>query len=68
MWSHRSIADSRPGPLCPSAYGALSVARDPSAPAVKGSLRAGHDSTLFPTVSFQQDKILRATGAASVSH
>jgi len=58
MWSHVSIADSRPGQLCSSAYGALSVGRDLSALTAKASC----------SLSFQHNRIFSATGAAAVSH
>ena len=60
MWSHGSIADSRPGQLCSSAYGALPVGRDLSVPTDEASF-----TRLF---SFQHIKIFSATGAAAVSH
>lgn len=58
MWSHGSIADSRPGQLCSGAYGALSVGRD---------LSALTDQAAF-SLSFQHNQIHSATGAAAVSH
>ena len=58
MWSHGSIADSRPGQLCSSAYGALPGGRD---------LSALTDRVSF-SLSFQHNRIFSATGAAAVSH
>jgi hypothetical protein len=63
MWSHVSIADSRPGHPCSSASGTLSGGRDPSALTDEASLSLSFlHHTIFSATG------LSATGAAAVSH